>query len=202
MFPTYGGRLLASPPGEAAIRQKCAVRPDRSGHVAHHAGGTLTSANRRSLGHGPGDQCKAIHVVEFGAGRFISWGSERDDSTAWNHLTGSEVEPLPVMAGSPCAGRGPTRAPDSGDDTSLRVIAPAPHHWIYKRTGRGAVEKESHRRSCSSFLVCRSRVVVVPESFKHRSCPSFLSSFLLAHSVCLGIAKLLIRLLAPPCFTN
>ena len=83
----------------------------------------------------------ARHGTGFGARRFMSRCSERDDSTAWDHLAGSEVEPLPVMAAGPCAGRGPTRAPDSSDNTSLRVVAPAPHHRIYKRTGRGAVRE-------------------------------------------------------------
>ena len=78
----------------------------------------MTSANRGSPGHG----------TEFGARQFMSRCSERDNSTAWNHLVRSKVEPLPVMAASSCAGRDPTRAPDSGDDTSLRVIAPALYH--------------------------------------------------------------------------
>ena len=64
---------------------------------------------------------------------------ERDDSAAWNHLAGCKVEPLPAITAGPCADRGPTRAPNSGDDTSLRVVAPDPHHRIYKRTGRGAI---------------------------------------------------------------
>ena len=107
------------------------MRSDRSGHVVHHGAGTLTSANRGLPGHG----------MEFGARQFMSWCSERDNSAARNHLAGSEVEPLPVMVAGLCAGWGPTRAPDSGDDTSLRVVASAPHHRIYKRTGREA-EKE------------------------------------------------------------
>ena len=64
---------------------------------------------------------------------------ERDDSAAWNHLAECKMEPLPAITAGPCGGRGPTRAPDSGDYTSLWVVAPAPHHKIYKRTGRGAV---------------------------------------------------------------
>ena len=101
----------------AATRQRHAVRPDRLGRVAPHGAGTLTSANRGSLGYGTG----------FGAKRFISRCLERDDSAAWNHLAGSEVELLPVMAASPYAGWGPTRAPDSGYDiASGRRSRPAP----------------------------------------------------------------------------
>ena len=54
----------------------------------------------------------------------------------------------------------------------------------------------------SSFLVCRSRVVVVPGLFGCCFCPSFLASFLSARSVWLGVDKLHIHLLAPPFFTN
>ena len=55
---------------EAATRQRHAVWPNRSGHVAHHGAGTLTSANHGSSGHGTG----------FGAKRFISRGSVQGDS--------------------------------------------------------------------------------------------------------------------------
>ena len=90
-------------------------RLDHSGRVAHRGAGIdqresgvpgwacrADTTLGRSPGHSPGDRCKAIYVAEFGAGRFISRGSERDDSIAWNHLAGSEVEPLPVMAAGLC----------------------------------------------------------------------------------------------------
>ena len=110
--------------------------------------------------------------------------SEQDDSAAWNHMAGSIVEPLPVMAAAQCAGRGPIRALDSDDDTASGRH-PRPHHGIYKRTGREAA-------SVSFLLVVPAR----------RSCPSFLSSFLSARSVWLGIDNRPIHLLAPPFFTN
>ena len=100
----------------------------RLGPHGLQTGSALNGADRRSLWMAP----------EFGAGRFVSRCSERDNSAAWKHLAGSKVEPRPVMAAGQCAGRGPTRAPDSGD-TFLWVVAVALPHWIYKRTGRGAV---------------------------------------------------------------
>ena len=109
-----------------------------------------------------GVRCKAIHVTGFGAGRFMSRCSERDNSAAWNHLAGSEVEPLPVMAADPCAGWDPTSAPDSGDNTSLRVVAPAPHHRIYKRTGRGVVGESSSFLSHSSVVCVSSFLLIAP----------------------------------------
>ena len=87
-------------------------------------------------GAGHGVWCKAINITGFGAGRFVSRCSERDDSTAWNHLAGNKMKPLPVMAAGRCAGRGPIRAPDSDDDNTSRRH-PRSHHGIYKRTGRG-----------------------------------------------------------------
>ena len=100
-----------------------------------------------------GVRCKAIHITGFGARKFMSRCSEREDSAAWNHLPGSEMEPLPVMAAGPCAGRGPTRAPDSGDDTSLRVVTPAPHHEVTTGSPRGLwVAEPLVCRSCPSFL--------------------------------------------------
>ena len=109
---------------------------------------------RPVIGARPWNSCKAIHVAEFGVVRFISWGSERDDSVAWSYLAGSGVEPLPAITARPRSGQDPTRAPDSGDVTSLWVIAPAPHHQIYTRSGRRAAEKES-----SSFLLVVSGVL-------------------------------------------
>ena len=68
-----------------------------------------------------GSLCKAIHVAEFSVGdSYHVVGSERDISTAWRHLAGSGMFPLPTIAAGPRRGPGPIRAPDSGDDTSLR----------------------------------------------------------------------------------
>ena len=72
------------------------MRPDHSGLVAHYRAGTLTSAKRGSPWHGTG----------FGARRFTSWGSERDDSAGWNHLAGSGVEPLRAITAGPRSGWG------------------------------------------------------------------------------------------------
>ena len=166
MSPADGRHPPAPPPRCSCYKAEasCAVWRDHSGRVVHHGAGTLTSANCRSPGHGTG----------FGARRFMSRCSERDDSAAWNHLAGSEVEPLPVMVGSPCAGRGPTRAPDLGDDTSLRVIAAAPHHRIYKRMGCRAEKRGVVLVLGVSFLLVvsgvlfqsrrRRGVIAVPES--------------------------------------
>ena len=77
----------------------------RLGPHGLQTGSALTGADRRGTGR------------EFGAGRFVSRYSERDDSAAWNHLAGCKVEPLPAIMAALCAGRGPTREPDSGDDT-------------------------------------------------------------------------------------
>ena len=131
----------------AATRQRHAVRPDRSGCVAHHGAGTLTITNRGSPGHSTG----------FSAKRFISWGSVQCDSchgarsemiqllgTLWPEVKWSRFRsgrPARVLAR--VQAERPIRV-----TTLLRVVAPAPHHRIYKRTGRGAVGGE---------------VVVVPE---------------------------------------
>ena len=61
-------------------------------------------------------------VREFSAGRFVSRCSERDDFLAQLWLAGCKVRPLPSITAGPCAGQGPMRAPDSGDDTLLRVV--------------------------------------------------------------------------------
>jgi len=79
-------------------------------------------------------------------------GVRRKTSAPRNQLAGIKVELLPVMAAGPCAGRGPTRTLDSGDDTSLRVVAPTPHHRVCKRTGHGAASVVPAHRSCPSFL--------------------------------------------------
>ena len=104
--PADGERPLASPPGEAAARQRRAVWLRQHGL---QTGSALTGADRRSPGHGPGVQCRAICVTVFGA---------------WNRLARCKVEPLPAITAGLCAGRGPPRVPDSGDDTSLWVVAP------------------------------------------------------------------------------
>ena len=184
MFPTVGRHLIAPPSSEAAIRQRRAERPDRSGCVVHHGAGTVTSANRGSPGHGPGDPCKAIHVAEFGAGRFISWGSEREGSAAWNHLARSEVEHFRSWRlARVLAGAQPERP--------IRVTT---HHFGSSPPPRttGSIKgrvvgrwKESRRHSCSSLLVCHSRVVIIPELSSFL--PIVLSSFLSARSVRLGI---------------
>ena len=136
MSPTDGECPLASPPGEVAARQRCAVW---LGPHGLQRGSALTAADRRSPWTGR----------EFGAGQFVTRCSERDDSAAWNHLAGSKVELPPVMAAGPCAGQGPTRAPNSGGDTSLRVVTPAPHHGVYKRTDREAVHRLTLSRAGS-----------------------------------------------------
>ena len=59
-----------------------------------------------------------------GARRFISRGSERDDSAARTCLAGCKVRPLPAMTVGSSGVRGPKGAPDSGDDASLRGGAP------------------------------------------------------------------------------
>ena len=130
-----------------------------------------------------GDRCKAIHITGFCARRFVSWGSERDNSTAWTHLAERGVEPLLAITAGPCSGRGPTRVPYSGDDTSHRVVASTPHDGSIK--GWVAVPLVSFlpivlaHHSCPSFLLivparrsCLSFLPVVPAC---RSCPSFLS---------------------------
>ena len=185
MSPADGRHPPAPLLDAAAARQRLAVWTDRSGRVAHHGAGTVTSANLGSPGQGTrfsarrfisrssvqgdsyhGIRCKAIHITGFGARRFISWGLGRDDSTAWSHLAGSGVEPLPVMMAGACAGWGPTRAPDSGDDTSLRVVAPTPHHGVYKRTGRGG-DGVSFLLIIPVCRFCPSFLLVVPA---HHSC--------------------------------
>ena len=70
--------------------------------------------------------------------------------------------------------------------TPLRVVAPAPHHGVYKRMGH---EPLVCRHSCSLFLL------IVPVC---HSCSSFLS----ARYIWLGIDSPPIPLLAPPYFTN
>ena len=104
--------------------RSCCVAHRGAGIDQHQSGvpGRACGADTtlgRSPGHGPGDRCKAIHVAEFGAGRFISWGSERDDSAAWSYLAGSGVEPLPAITARPRSGPDPIRAADSGDDIAL-----------------------------------------------------------------------------------
>ena len=138
MFPTDGGCLLASLAGEAAIRQGHAVQlgpcgASQSRHIDQRELGVpgRECGTDATLGR-PGSSCKAIHVAEFGV------GSERDDSTAWGHLAGSGVEPLPAIAAGPRGGRGQSER-QIWVTTSLRVIAPAPHHWVYKRTGGGGL---------------------------------------------------------------
>ena len=42
---------------------------------------------------------------EFGAGRFVSRCSERDDSAAQNHLAGCKVAPLPAITAGPLLAR-------------------------------------------------------------------------------------------------
>ena len=154
MSPTDGRHPPAPPP-------RLAVRLDRSGRMAHHGAGTLTSANRGSPGHGTefgarrfisrgsvqgdsyqGVRCKAIHITGFGAGQFMSQCSEQDGSAVWSHLARSEAEPLPVMATGPCVRRGPTRALNSGEDISLWPLGchPCPAPPDRKKDGsRGGV---------------------------------------------------------------
>ena len=155
----------------AATRQRHAVRPDCSGRVAHHGASPLTSANRRSPGHGTG----------FGARQFMSRGSVQGYScrgarsetipqlgTIWLEVKWSRFrswQPARVLAGA--QPERPIRV-----TTSLRVVASAAHHRIYKRTGRGAV---------------RGVIVVVPES----------SSFL-SYS-CVVVPDHRSRLLVPEC---
>ena len=120
-----GGRLLASPPGETTARQRHAVWLWPHGL---RTGSTLTGADRWSPGHGPGVWCRAIRVTVL----------ERDDSAAWNNFAGCKVDPLPAITAGPCAGRGPTRVPDSGDDIASGR-RPTPHHRLYKGTSHRAV---------------------------------------------------------------
>ena len=84
---------------------------------------------------------------EFDARRFISWGSEKDDSAAQLWLAGCTVRPLPVMAAGPCGGRGPIRVPDSGYDTLLRGGAPPCTSESIKDGSRGLL---GSCLSCSS----------------------------------------------------
>jgi len=48
----------------ATTRQRHAAQPDRSGGMAHHGAGTLTSANRGSPGHGTGFGARRFHSLE------------------------------------------------------------------------------------------------------------------------------------------
>ena len=141
----------------AATRQKHAVRRDRSGHVVHHGAGTLPvpAVGRRDTAQSSlqsdsyhGVRCRAIRVTVLGVRRFRSLESS---CRKWSGA-----------ASGPCAGRGPTRAPNSGDDTSLRVVAPAPHHRIYKRMGRGAVAESSSFLSRSSVVRVSSFLLIAP----------------------------------------
>ena len=139
MSPVDGRHPSAPPPRCSCYQAEACCAAGSLGPRGAPRSRHIDRRHPRVAGAWHGVRCKAIHITGFGAGRFVSWCSDRDDCAAWNHLVGSKVEPLPVMATGPCAGWGPTRVPDSGDDTSLQVIAPAPHHRIYKRTGRGAV---------------------------------------------------------------
>ena len=129
------------------------------------------------------------------------------------------------MAASLCAGWGSTKVPDSGDDTTLWVVAPALHHRVYKRTCHGATRVLFLLAApVCSFLSARPGLVVVFPVLRSRllvdfssssssssrssssssasSCRRSCSSFLSARSVWLGIDSLPIRRLAPPFFTN
>ena len=67
--PADGGRLLASPPGEAVARWRRAVR---LGPHGLRAGSALTGADCWSPGNGPGVRCRAIHFTVLGPRRFHS----------------------------------------------------------------------------------------------------------------------------------
>ena len=88
-----------------------------SGRVAHHRAVTLTSASRGCPGGhaGPtrlrhGVRCKEIHITEFGARQFYNLGPY---CRKWSGAASGH-------RGWAAQGPGPIRAPDSGDDASLR----------------------------------------------------------------------------------
>ena len=120
---------------------------DRSGPKAHHRAGRLTSANRGCPGGHVGPttpsagrrgtvrefvQSNSCRGVRCGAIHIMSWG--RSETIPQLGVILPEVEWSRFRQSWPGArGLGPIRAPDSGDDASLRGGPPAPHRGVYKR---------------------------------------------------------------------
>ena len=131
MFPTDGERLLASTASQAAIGQRHVVQ---LGPRGAHGAGVLTSTGRGAragmrdrrcprpvIRAWPGGSCKAIHGAEFGVGDSCHVvRSEQDIFVAWGHLAGNGMLQFPAIATGPRRGSRILRAPDSGDDTTVR----------------------------------------------------------------------------------
>ena len=135
-----------------------------------------------------GVRCKAIHIMGFGARRFCSL---EPSCRKWSGAAAGHH-------GRVAQWPGPIRAPDSGDDTSFWVVAPVPHHGVYKRAGRKAASVVPAHRCCSLLLSARPELVVVSPAL--RSCllvdfSSSSSSSSSASSCCRSYAPLLLALL-------
>ena len=126
--PADGRHPLAPPPRRSwhQVEACCTARIARATWHTDKAS-TLIGANR-SAPEVPERACGTSAALgqslKFGARRFISRGSERDDSAGRTCLARCKVRPLPAMTVGSCGGWGPMGVLDSGDDASLQGDAP------------------------------------------------------------------------------